>query len=218
MPPIPTDSQATTIMANPQSTDGTLALELRRAGVLTHPDRLQKLAQEAWRDHSGERDEGKRRKVVSDRLRDSLLWALIEKWKPAILGQAVGWLLETNMPKTQREAMEARQAAALQIPPSNVTRLQDNLRRTSAVLDKAYVKVSKLDTVLIYGKPIGDCLVMEVTAWADQREKEMREAGRDVRFARSLIANLTSGERIRDWWGGARETEVDGIYATAELG
>jgi hypothetical protein len=101
-------------------------------------------------------------------------------------------------------------------PDPKVAKFEQRARTQAAVLERTAVKLSRLDTVYIYGKRIGDCTVGEVKAWADQRETEMREAGRDVRFARSLVANLDSGARIRDWWGGPREAEVDEIYNTAE--
>jgi hypothetical protein len=208
-------------MANPQQDEKTLARELRRAGVLTHPERLAKLAEQAWRDFPGERDEGKRRKVVSDRLRVAELWTLIETWRPDILGQAVGWLLAEHMPESYREAIQERQREVRGtieiIPPAErkVVRIQEQRMRRAEQLERTFIKtLSKLDTVLVYGRPIGDCTVADVKVWADQREAEGREAIRDVRFARSLIANLAGNERIRDWW--KQPEEVDQIYALSE--
>jgi hypothetical protein len=159
--------------------------------------------------------------VVSNKLREGLLWSLIEQWRPEVLGQAIGWLLDQTMPEELREAAREHEPQAIEIfPPPPQRRVvplhEKRIRRAQAMATTFNKTLSKLDTVLIYGKPIGDCTVADVRVWADQREAEGREAIRDVRFARNLIANLPSGERIRDWWKQAEE--VDRLYAVAELG
>jgi len=75
-------------------------------------------------------------------------------------------------------------------------------------------RLSRLDTVLVDGRPIGDCTVAQARAWATRRRLEMREAGRDQRFALALISNLGSGEIIRHHWRNAEE--VDALYDKAE--
>jgi coenzyme F420-reducing hydrogenase delta subunit len=199
------------------SNEGSLALELRRAGVLTHPERLRDLAKSAWKQHGADHEGGLRRKVIADRLRGELTWHLLEMWRPAVLGEVVGWLLERYEPEgVTHPAVEAAVASYTPSSPAmRVIKLRAKARHDEAVLTKAVVKRGLLDTMLVFGKPIGDCLVSEVKTWADVRETEMHEAGRDVRFARSLVSNLANGERVRDWWGGPREAEVEAIYASA---
>lgn len=198
--------------------EGSLALEMRRAGVLTHPERLRDLAKSAWKQHGGDHDGGLRRKVVSDRLRGELTWCLLEMWKPAVLGEVVGWLLERHEPEGVGHPAVERAVASYTAPSpgKRVIKLQAKAKHDEAVLTRAAVKRGLLDTMMVFGKPIGDCLVSEVKTWADVRETEMHEASRDVRFARALVSNLASGERVRDWWGGPREAEVEAIYASAE--
>lgn len=75
-------------------------------------------------------------------------------------------------------------------------------------------KLSKLDTVYIGTKRIGDCTVKEVREWAELRLTDMRAAGRDARFALSLVATLPSNAIIREWW--VKPAEVDELYAKAE--
>jgi len=75
------------------------------------------------------------------------------------------------------------------------------------------VSLCHLDTVKIDGKPIGDCLVSEVRVWAERRKDDARQAGRDARFALSLVANLPGGEIVRKW---VRPDEADKQYARAE--
>jgi hypothetical protein len=77
-------------------------------------------------------------------------------------------------------------------------------------------RLCKLDTVMVNGKPIGDCMVAEVKAWAETRLSDMRAAGRDARFAMILVANLESNKVIRDHW--RDPNEVDAQYAKAEAG
>lgn len=100
--------------------------------------------------------------------------------------------------------------------PAAVTRAELGRRQQAANARRVAVAVerSRLDSVLIDGRPIGDCTVAEVRAWAESRRATAREAARDVRFALSLTANLPSGERLRDWWRDVQE--VDRMYERAE--
>ena len=75
------------------------------------------------------------------------------------------------------------------------------------------LRLCRLDTVLIDGKPIGDCTVGEVKAWAERRKGDAREASRDVRFALSLVDNLENHKLIRKW---VRPEEADARYTKAE--
>lgn len=79
---------------------------------------------------------------------------------------------------------------------------------------KTELRLSRLDTVMVFGKTIGKCTVAEVRKWIEARQVEKREAGRDVRFASILIANLPSNAVIGEHWKSA--DEVNKYYADAE--
>ena len=99
-------------------------------------------------------------------------------------------------------------------PSASITTLADKQAARAARSVEVARKLTRLDTVLVYGKPIGDCTVAEVKSWATQRQTEAREAARDARFALALIANLPAGATIRDYWRDG--AEVDTIYDRAE--
>ncbi len=85
--------------------------------------------------------------------------------------------------------------------------------RVAATL-RVLTRHCRLDTVLIDGVPIGDCTVGQVRDWAARRKRDMRDAGRDVRFALALVSNLPAAEVIRQWWRNG--AEVDAMYDKAE--
>lgn len=94
--------------------------------------------------------------------------------------------------------------------------LADKQAARNASTVKVMARLCKLDTVMVNGKPIGDCMVAEVKAWAETRLSDMRAAGRDARFAMILVANLESNKVIRDYW--TNPDVVDAEYAKAEAG
>jgi len=97
---------------------------------------------------------------------------------------------------------------------SNLTALADKHAAATRASSVALVSLSRLDTVKIGAKPIGDCTVGEVRFWAAQRQHDARAAGRDARFALILAANLSSEKIIRQYW--QDPAEVDALYAKAE--
>lgn len=96
----------------------------------------------------------------------------------------------------------------------NLTQLAIKHRDATQATVATMVRLSKLDTVMVWDRKIGDCTVADVREWAKHRQFEMRSAGRDAQFALSLIANLPSGAVIRDWYKDLKE--VDKMYAAAE--
>ena len=114
---------------------------------------------------------------------------------------------------TAGEGATPAAAPKIAAPPRTLSAMAD--RQSAAMARKAatLVRLSRLDTVLIDGKPIGDCTVAEVRAWAERRRADARGAALDARFALSLVANLPSGEVIRQWWRDA--AEVDKMYQRA---
>lgn len=96
----------------------------------------------------------------------------------------------------------------------NLTVLANKQRAAAEATARVGLRLCRLDTVTVDGKPIGDCTVAEVKTWAERRSADQRSAGRDARFALALVANLPSGAVIRDWWKSGEE--VDTIYDRAE--
>lgn len=97
---------------------------------------------------------------------------------------------------------------------SNLSVLADKQAAAGRQRLATEIRLSRLDTVLVDGKPIGDCLVSEVRAWAQRRKDDARTAGRDASFALNLVANLPGDAIIRQWW--KRTEEVDQLYTRAE--
>ena len=113
---------------------------------------------------------------------------------------------QRNRVPTKSSAAEAK-AAKLKI-------LSDKHKEAGAIRAKTVLTLSRLDTVMVFGKAIGKCTVAEVKTWIEARQTERREAGRDIRFASVLIANLPSNAVIGDYWKSGKE--VDAKYAEAE--
>jgi hypothetical protein len=189
-----------------------MKLAFRRAGVLTPREKLEHLAKEAWREFPHHTQGGKRRKHITDKLQGDLTWTLFEDWKPAMLGAAVGWLLEQASEQEEKEqAAQAhgkpgavvhhfpRKEAQAQ---ARIAEAQNKKRAAAAVIVKTAVKLSKLDTFLINGQPIGDCTPEEAEGWAQSRE-------RDARFVRALIHGCPAGRPIRE---SRKPTEADKLY------
>jgi hypothetical protein len=123
---------------------------------------------------------------------------------------------QRSEPATGQSAPNVRAPAA---PPSTTDAKQakilaDKQQARAVVTAQVEIRLSRLDAVLVFAKKIGQCTVAEVREWITIREREVRDAGRDVQFARNLIANLPSNAVIREWWKSG--DEVDAIYAKAE--
>lgn len=76
------------------------------------------------------------------------------------------------------------------------------------------IRMSRLDTVKIDGRPIGDCSAGDVRKWADQRRVDHLAAGRDWRFAMSLVSGLNSNDIVRDYHKDMNA--VDRMYERAQ--
>lgn len=198
---------------------------LSEAGVLTTSQKLERVCRDAWRHRPGVNMGGARRKWVRDCLQGELTYALMEDWKPHILAGAIGWALEQAEEKLREEAEAAAHAAqpkgkrkstsvvlpwkpqadaARTAAAEQVRERREN--RITAVLHKTAVKLSKLDTFLVNGSPVGDLTPEEAMGWAESRE-------RDARFIRLLTQGLPPGRPIRDSYRGA---EVDQMYEMVE--
>lgn len=242
-----------------------------------YKDPISKLAFEAWRACSTPGPDGdqKRYSFVLSVLSKDLTCALIQRWNPSVLKDAVAWILkeersfiEKQQPKKKRDtgpapvgggqrfsdthadlapvtpsrddawpkaerrsepaivtaapntappaapSSPAMRAAALD-KSAELKRLADKqVARTLANIE-TQKRLSKLDIVLVNGKPIGDCAVIEVRNWIRQRDVDRRMAARDVMFASNLILNLPGNAIVRDQWKDL--DEVDRLYEKAEM-
>lgn len=258
-----------------------LAAAFERAGYKPPADLLMQYAIDAWARYPGPNMGGARRGLVIERLKGDMTFALLSKFMPKAVPEAIGMLLneaelaieeqrpaktrDAGKPAGRGQAGNATHHSAAPANPSGVKPADDRghsgvsthrsaapvvtpsrdageIRRSEAAISKtntntspppasnlkaladkqaaraaqrlqAEVRLSRLDTVLIDGRPIGDCTVAEVRTWADTRLSEARSAARDARFAMVLIANLPSNAVIREWWKGP--AEVDAIYDAA---
>ena len=223
---------------------------MRAAGLKTSTQRLVELAQDAWRRHPANSEAAARRTFVQDVLCRDLTFTLFIEFDRNAIGQAIGWLLNSNrskvevakatgggqissdthgsiapanpspdggMPKASRRSEPANPAPSPSVvapAAPNLTALSDRMAARAAVSAQVQLRLCRLDTVLINGKPIGDCTVAETKAWASIRQQDSRHAARDARFALSLVANLPAAAVIRAHW--TNPDEVDTIYAKAE--
>lgn len=189
----------------------------QRAGVLTPSQKLDQLAREAWERYPGASEQAARRRVIREALMGQEAWALIEEWKPSLLATAIGWRLDQAEEQIRQDA----EAKASKATRKNRARLQlvetaqpespkaarlAREEKRAAVLTRTSVKLSKLDTVLVNGQPIGDLTPEEALDWAASRE-------RDIRFVMMLTGGLPPGRPIRESWHG---DEADKIYEMAE--
>lgn len=121
-------------------------------------------------------------------------------------------------PQAERQsegASTATTSTCLSPPRSNLTALADKQAARARTSAAVQVKLTRLDTVMVDGKPIGDCTVAEVRAWAARREADKRAAGRDAQFALNLVANLQGDVVIRQHWA-PMLNDVDQMYDRAE--
>lgn len=109
------------------------------------------------------------------------------------------------------ESAISKSASSTGAPPAPRDRAAERIAATLLVQRRH----CRLDTVLIDDVPIGDCTVSQVRDWAGRRKQDMRNAGRDVRFALALVSNLKAADVIREWWRNG--AEVDALYDKAEV-
>ena len=87
-----------------------------------------------------------------------------------------------------------------------LTELADKQAAAARVRVTVALRLSRLDTFVVNGRPIGDLTPEEARGWASSRE-------RDARFVRMLIANLPPNRPIREF---VRGQEADELYQRAE--
>ena len=95
----------------PAATDATaLGAALAEAGIGSPEAKLLAIGLDAWAKWSLPEAAGARRDFVRARLQNDLVWVLMSQYQPAVLGQAVGWLLAEAKCSIEAEAPLSRQA------------------------------------------------------------------------------------------------------------
>lgn len=174
--------------------------------------RIKKLASEAWGLRPRGHDGNSRRAHITSALETEMTYALLTAWEPGIAEQLVGRVLSEAEPSTSKAARLAAQKmvdranAARSQRPGTTSPREEPARRREETIIKAAIRLSKLDTFRINGRPIGDCTPEEAVGWAVSRD-------RDVRFIRALISGLPPGRPIRETIKGE---EADTIYDKSE--
>jgi hypothetical protein len=195
--------------------DTAMSEAFARAGVVPASDRLSILAREAWIGRESDTDKAKRRRHITAALRLEMTWALVELTQGgnAVLAKAVGEALqrawdeiEAAKPKRKRHLTVVRPEPTPdpQAAPASSKRME----RRAAALEKTALRLSKLDTVLANGRPIGDLTPTEAIGWAESRE-------RDARFVRMICSGLPPDRPIRD---SVKGDEADGMWEVAIRG
>lgn len=129
-----------------------------------------------------------------------------------------------STPSTERAGPVVRSGSELARPtpaPSSIalarstlTAMADRQAAATTARIATEIRLSRLDSVMVDGKPIGDCVVIEVRNWAARRGRESREAGRDQRFAMHLVSGLPGNALIRAYHQDI--DEVEKFYQSAE--
>jgi hypothetical protein len=143
-----------------------------------------------------------------------MTYAMLIAWEPGIAEQLVDRVLGEAEPEVSRAARVAarkiaeRNKAAAAAPrgpvavPDRREAARDARRET---IVKTALRLSKLDTFMVNGRPVGDCTPEEAEGWAASRE-------RDAKFVRLLISGLPLSRPIRESITGE---EADTTYELA---
>lgn len=114
-----------------------------------------------------------------------------------------------NAGVTRRSVSARPSAETRELTPAapNLTELADKQAARMASRLATEVKLSKLDTFIINGRPIGECTPEEARGWASSRR-------RDALFVERLAANIPDGRPIREFVTG---DEAEALYRSAEV-
>lgn len=179
--------------------------------------RIKRLAAEAWSMRPRGVDASSRRAHLLAALETEMTYAVLTAWEPGIADQLVSRVIAEAEPQVQKAARIAAQRMA---DRANAARFEKAAkpatrsgggggtgdRKREETIIKTAIRLSKLDTFRINGRPIGDCTPEEAEGWAVSRE-------RDARFVRALISGLPPGQPIRNTLKG---DEADTIYEKSE--
>lgn len=208
-----------------------MTVAMRDAGIIRPADEGERsaraLAAEAWDRHPTSAPE--RRKYIASRcMSQAIYWAMHET-NSAALSSAIGWLInlvgEERQPKATTPHATSLVVAAAAGPI--ITQSPDRGPRPAAQplryrfgfdpdfsrsiaeqnRDAAARARSKLDTVLIGGRPIRFALVSAARQWADMVERDANNLMVDATFIRNLCANLPGDAVIGDKWKDTDEVE-----------
>lgn len=212
-----------------------MELALRKGGVRLPGEKLSDLCMDACRTFNKRSGQ---RKHVADTLRGELSFALIEQWKPAALGEAIGWALDRAQaaidaeeaekhPEKAEAAAAARNAAQIKREqrdnaepiPFNIPQPITGWDREGKFANdeaKAAKQFGALARTAVKLSKLDDFMVNGQPIGDLTPEEANGWAGsreRDARFVRLLTAGLPSGKPIRQFRKG---DEADKLYAAAE--
>lgn len=171
----------------------TMKAAFAKAGIESPLDRLHGIARKALRDHPRSIDavRGQIRQQVSGD--PALLWALFGRWERGAMDLLVSQV-GAQLRKEREKRSGATQAADTTPgpPPQGGGRQAAAPSAADREAARADVvrRLSRLDTVTINKRPIGDCTPEEAYAWADSMVGQ-------ARFARALAYGLPPGIPIR---------------------
>lgn len=182
----------------------TLKEAFEEAGYKSEPDKREaarssvlNLALAAWAAHPEPEKTLDRYMYMRAALENDLTYVLLQQHQPTALRESIHWRLRTA----------AGGAAAPPKPKVDIAEMARRQRIAHKSKVEEIVRQSRLETIMVFGKPIGDCSVSEVRLWIDAREREAHEALADVRFAKALVSNLTGNVIIRETWRDMDEVE-----------
>lgn len=212
----------------------TTAMEvaMRDAGIETAVEQGERnardLAKKAWDLYPNDA-KARRRYLASQFMPQGIYWVM-QKTNPTDLVYGMGWLLNLVGPE-----QDARQAVAegAKAPGPIVTQTSDRGRPGAETFQHGQLKrsetvaanifelnrvaaaraKSKLDFVMVQGRPLRYTIVAEARLWADQCERDAQTLVIEAIFIRNLCANLPGHQVLGDHWTDA--DEVERIYERA---
>lgn len=208
---------------------------LRKSGVKLPGEKLSDLCMDAVRTFSKRSGQ---RKHVADALRGELTFALIESWKPAALGEAIGYALDraqdaVNAEEAEKHPEKAEAAAAARVAAAIKREQRENAEPIPFTIPqpltswdregkfandeaKAAKQFGALVRTAVKLSKLDDFMVNgqpigDLTPEEANGWASSRE--RDARFVRLLTAGLPPGRPIRL---SRKGDEADKLYAAAE--
>jgi len=173
--------------------------------------RVKRLATEAWSMRPRAVDVGGRRSHLVAALDTEMTYAMLIAWEPGIAEQLVDRVLSEAEPEVSRAARVAARkiaernkaaAAAPRGPVAVPDRREAARDARREIVVKTALRLSKLDTFLCNGRPVGDMTPEEAEKWAGSRDRQ-------AKFIRLLIAGLPPNRPIRESIAGE---EADTTY------
>lgn len=194
------------------------------------------LAEQAWARYPHDAKD-RRRYLASLFMPQGIYWVM-QQTNPADLVYGIGWLI--NQVGAEREASQAP-AEGAKAPGPIVTQNSDRgrpgveparhgqpIRHGQPTKSERIIPIvpiielnriaagrakSKLDSVMVEGRPLRYTIVADARQWADMCESDAQTLSTEAVFIRNLCSNLPGHQVLGDYWTDA--AEVDRIYERA---